>query len=55
MKKSNYTSILLVASIDFGTTGTSWAFGFSHEFSIEPTKIHVKNWSAGSLISCKGN
>ncbi|XP_052778299.1 heat shock 70 kDa protein 12B-like [Mya arenaria] len=45
---------LLVASIDFGTTYSGWAFSFRHEFESDPTKVSAKNWSGGQLVSQKG-
>ncbi|XP_052780577.1 heat shock 70 kDa protein 12B-like [Mya arenaria] len=45
---------LLVASIDFGTTYSGWAFSFRHEFESDPTKVSAKNWSGGQLFHRKG-
>ncbi|KAK3582817.1 hypothetical protein CHS0354_035756, partial [Potamilus streckersoni] len=44
---------LLVAAIDFGTTFSSWACSFRHDFLKEPTKILVKEWNSGVGISAK--
>ncbi|KAL3878918.1 hypothetical protein ACJMK2_031244 [Sinanodonta woodiana] len=44
---------LLVVAIDFGTTFSSWAFAFLHDYQRDPTKIFVKNWNNGVGISCK--
>ncbi|XP_052793940.1 heat shock 70 kDa protein 12A-like [Mya arenaria] len=35
---------LLVAAIDFGTTYSSWAFSFRHEYESDPTQISAKQW-----------
>ncbi|XP_052785785.1 heat shock 70 kDa protein 12B-like [Mya arenaria] len=35
---------VLVAAIDFGTTYSSWAFSFQHEYDSDPTKISAKQW-----------
>ncbi|KAL3878916.1 hypothetical protein ACJMK2_031242 [Sinanodonta woodiana] len=44
---------LLVAAIDFGTTFSSWAYSFRHDYEKEPPKIHVKEWNSGVGISSK--
>ncbi|KAK3594224.1 hypothetical protein CHS0354_016924 [Potamilus streckersoni] len=44
---------LMVAAVDFGTTFSSWAFSFKHEFEKDPTKVHTKNWNSGQSISHK--
>ncbi|XP_052787474.1 heat shock 70 kDa protein 12A-like [Mya arenaria] len=35
---------VLVAAIDFGTTYSSWAFSFQHEYDSDPTKVFAKQW-----------
>ncbi|XP_060552835.1 heat shock 70 kDa protein 12B-like [Ruditapes philippinarum] len=35
---------LVVAALDFGTTYSSWAFSFKHEYEMEPTKVTAKQW-----------
>ncbi|XP_052779002.1 heat shock 70 kDa protein 12A-like isoform X2 [Mya arenaria] len=35
---------LLVAAIDFGTTYSSWAFSFKHEYDSDPTQVSAKQW-----------
>ncbi|KAL3879866.1 hypothetical protein ACJMK2_032143 [Sinanodonta woodiana] len=42
-----------VAAIDFGTTYSGWAFSFKHEYDKDPTKIVLKQWYGGSLLSMK--
>ncbi|KAL3847873.1 hypothetical protein ACJMK2_018764 [Sinanodonta woodiana] len=44
---------LMVAAIDFGTTFSSWAFSFKHEYEKDPTKVQTKNWNSGKSISHK--
>ncbi|KAL3862530.1 hypothetical protein ACJMK2_008490 [Sinanodonta woodiana] len=44
---------LLVAAIDFGTTFSSWAYSFKHNYVKEPTKVFVKEWNSGVGISSK--
>ncbi|XP_052790419.1 heat shock 70 kDa protein 12A-like [Mya arenaria] len=44
---------LLVASIDFGTTFSGWAYSFKHEYHNNKDNIHTKNWPASSHISQK--
>ncbi|KAL3878936.1 hypothetical protein ACJMK2_031260 [Sinanodonta woodiana] len=44
---------LLVAAIDFGTTFSSWACSFRHDYEREPTKILVREWNSGVGISSK--
>ncbi|KAL3862559.1 hypothetical protein ACJMK2_008519 [Sinanodonta woodiana] len=44
---------LLVAAIDFGTTFSSWAYSFKHDYDKEPTQIIVKEWNSGIGISSK--
>lgn len=49
------SSVLLVASIDFGTTFSGWAFSFKHEFDSNPLQISARNWQGGGrLVSAKG-
>ncbi|WAQ95250.1 HS12A-like protein, partial [Mya arenaria] len=43
---------LLVASIDFGTTFSGWAFSFKHEFERDPLKVFAKQWT-GEHVSLK--
>ncbi|KAH3704812.1 heat shock 70 kDa protein 12A-like [Dreissena polymorpha] len=47
------TMALVVASIDFGTTFSGWAYSFTHEYEKDPTDVKSKNWNSGSFISCK--
>ncbi|XP_052779006.1 heat shock 70 kDa protein 12A-like [Mya arenaria] len=35
---------ILVAAIDFGTTYSSWAFSFKHDYVCDPTKVCAKQW-----------
>ncbi|KAH3823189.1 hypothetical protein DPMN_124988 [Dreissena polymorpha] len=42
-----------MASIDFGTTFSSWAYSFKHDFQQEPTKITARTWNSGTNISQK--
>ncbi|KAL3878939.1 hypothetical protein ACJMK2_031263, partial [Sinanodonta woodiana] len=44
---------IFVAAIDFGTTFSSWACSFRHDYKREPTKIFVKEWNSGAGISSK--
>lgn len=46
--------MLLVASIDFGTTYSGWGFSFLHEYERDPTQVSAKNWTGSSLVSQKG-
>ncbi|KAL3878914.1 hypothetical protein ACJMK2_031240 [Sinanodonta woodiana] len=50
---SENSSQLLVAAIDFGTTFSSWACSFRHDYEKDPTKIRVKEWNSGVGISSK--
>ncbi|KAL3878917.1 hypothetical protein ACJMK2_031243 [Sinanodonta woodiana] len=50
---SEKSNKLMVAAIDFGTTFSSWACSFRHDYEREPTKILVKEWNSGSSISSK--
>ncbi|KAK3599539.1 hypothetical protein CHS0354_006674 [Potamilus streckersoni] len=43
----------MVAAIDFGTTFSSWACSFTHNYERDPTKILVKEWNSGVGISSK--
>lgn len=45
---------LLVASIDFGTTYSGWAYSSRTEYDGEPTKVYARQWQGGSLMSTKG-
>ena len=46
---------LLVAAIDFGTTYSSWAFSFKHEYEQDPTKVTAKQWyGLDTVVSLKG-
>ncbi|XP_053400026.1 heat shock 70 kDa protein 12A-like [Mercenaria mercenaria] len=47
---------VVVAAIDFGSTFSGYAFSFSHDYEVEPTKVSVNtSWVAGSagLMSLK--
>ncbi|KAH3747262.1 heat shock 70 kDa protein 12A-like isoform X2 [Dreissena polymorpha] len=44
---------LLVASIDFGTTFSGWAFSFKHEFERDPGKVYAKQWTGSQIVSLK--
>ncbi|KAL3878942.1 hypothetical protein ACJMK2_031266 [Sinanodonta woodiana] len=50
---SGKSNKLLVAAIDFGTTFSSWACSFRHDYEREPTKILVKEWNSGLGVSSK--
>ncbi|KAL3878941.1 hypothetical protein ACJMK2_031265 [Sinanodonta woodiana] len=52
MASENSTKIL-VAAIDFGTTFSSWACSFRHDYEKDPTKILVREWNSGVGISSK--
>ncbi|XP_052760705.1 heat shock 70 kDa protein 12A-like isoform X2 [Mya arenaria] len=43
----------LVASIDFGTTNSSWAYSFDTEFVNNPTKIVTKQWGKAHILNDK--
>ncbi|KAH3704788.1 heat shock 70 kDa protein 12A-like [Dreissena polymorpha] len=45
--------VLVVASIDFGTTFSGWAYSFTHENEMDPTDVKAKNWNADQFISAK--
>lgn len=45
--------VLMVASIDFGTTISGWAYLLQNDFEHNPAKAYAKNWSDGDLISLK--
>ncbi|XP_056013346.1 heat shock 70 kDa protein 12A-like isoform X2 [Ostrea edulis] len=51
----SFSTPVLVAAIDFGTTYSGYAFSFRHEFDKDPLKINACNWIAGSqaLVSLK--
>ncbi|XP_060566317.1 heat shock 70 kDa protein 12B-like [Ruditapes philippinarum] len=45
---------LVVAALDFGTTFSSWAFSFKHEYEMEPTKVTAKvGYGLESAVSLK--
>lgn len=46
--------VLLVGSIDFGTTFSGWAFSFRHEFETDPTRVFAKQWTGSQIVSMKG-
>ncbi|KAL3879164.1 hypothetical protein ACJMK2_031473 [Sinanodonta woodiana] len=46
-------SHILVAAIDFGTAYSGWAYSFTSDFQINPTKVHAKHWSGGDFMSPK--
>ncbi|KAH3818556.1 hypothetical protein DPMN_120277 [Dreissena polymorpha] len=46
--------VLVVASLDFGTTYSGWAYSFTHEFQQDPTQIKSKHWNADQFMSNKG-
>ncbi|WAR14045.1 HS12A-like protein [Mya arenaria] len=48
------STFLVVASIDFGTTYSGWAYSFRHEFEKDPTIVHAKTWHGGNFVSQKG-
>ncbi|KAL3862532.1 hypothetical protein ACJMK2_008492 [Sinanodonta woodiana] len=50
---SSKSKKLLAAAIDFGTTFSSWACSFKHDYEKEPTKVFVKTWNCGVGISSK--
>ncbi|XP_052814740.1 heat shock 70 kDa protein 12A-like [Mya arenaria] len=43
------SNVLLVASIDFGTTFSGWAFSFKHEYERDPLKVFAKQWTGGHV------
>ncbi|XP_052284848.1 heat shock 70 kDa protein 12A-like isoform X2 [Dreissena polymorpha] len=45
--------VLVVASLDFGTTYSGWAYSFTHEFQQDPTQIKSKHWNADQFMSNK--
>ncbi|KAH3818539.1 heat shock 70 kDa protein 12A-like [Dreissena polymorpha] len=45
--------VLAVASIDFGTTYSGWAYSFTHEYEKDPIDIKAKHWNADQFISNK--
>lgn len=46
---------ILTAAIDFGTSFSTWACSFRHEYMRDKVKVHIKNWkSIGNNISQKG-
>ncbi|XP_052788090.1 heat shock 70 kDa protein 12A-like [Mya arenaria] len=44
---------LLVASIDFGTTFSGWAYSYKYDYETNKNNIHTKNWQGSSHISQK--
>ncbi|XP_053400255.1 heat shock 70 kDa protein 12B-like [Mercenaria mercenaria] len=44
---------LLVGAIVFGTTFSSWAFSFKHDYERDHTKATVKMWNSGTLTTEK--
>lgn len=45
---------ILSAAIDFGTTFSTWAFSFKHNFEQDPTNIKAQRWTChGSRLSEK--
>ncbi|XP_052761126.1 heat shock 70 kDa protein 12A-like [Mya arenaria] len=48
------STFLVVASIDFGTTYSGWAYSFRHEFEENPAKVNAKTWHGGNFVSLKG-
>ncbi|XP_052760640.1 heat shock 70 kDa protein 12A-like [Mya arenaria] len=48
------STFLVVASIDFGTTYSGWAYSFRFEFEKDPTIVHAKTWHGGNFVSQKG-
>lgn len=46
-------SISIVATIDFGTSYSGWAFSFPEEFEKDPTKAYTKHWRGGPQITEK--
>ncbi|WAR31533.1 HS12B-like protein [Mya arenaria] len=47
------TMSLLVASIDFGTTFSGWAYSYKYDYETNKNNIHTKNWQGSSHISQK--
>ena len=44
---------LFVASIDFGTTYSGYAFSSKDEWERDPLKIHTNVWNSSNLMSAK--
>lgn len=44
----------VVASIDFGTTFSSWAYQTHNDFLTSPTKVYTKQWTSTEPLSLKG-
>ncbi|KAH3897100.1 heat shock 70 kDa protein 12A-like [Dreissena polymorpha] len=44
---------LVVASIDFGTTFSGWAYSFVHDHYNNPADVKSRNWNSGTFITCK--
>ena len=40
---------LLVAAIDFGSSGAGYAFSFVYQFKTNPIDIHTSMWSSGTI------
>jgi hypothetical protein len=55
MKNRNMSDTkLLVAAIDFGSSGAGYAFSFAYQFKTNPIDVHTSMWSSGitSKIPC---
>ncbi|XP_052212853.1 heat shock 70 kDa protein 12A-like [Dreissena polymorpha] len=44
---------LIVASIDFGTTFSGWAYSFVHDHDNNPADVKSRNWNSGTFITSK--
>ena len=44
---------LVVAAIDFGTTYSGWGYALRDDFLTDPSKVTVKHWNSGNIISYK--
>ncbi|WAR14042.1 HS12A-like protein [Mya arenaria] len=53
LKPVRMSTFLVVASIDFGTTYSGWAYSFRFEFEKDPTIVHAKTWHGGNFVSQK--
>ena len=42
-----------MAAIDFGTTYSGWGYALRDDFVTDPSKVTVKHWNSGNIISYK--
>ena len=42
-----------MAALDFGTTYSGWGYALRDDFLTDPSKVTVKHWNSGNIISYK--